>query len=532
MAFGFNFFNTPFQLEKKDDEKKSNSYLDLDILYADVSEIEKQRAYKYKEFWKMYRGDQTEIDPENNDYTIPIVNYCDALVRRHVSFLFKNGFDIIIPDNPSTDIDESKDKDFIKVKLDETWQKNLKLNWIIECGVTGFVTGDVFIRASWEANDPFEDPFVRLDVIPSEFCFPEFGGPKGVDRKKMDKLTIIFPKYTHMPSANQDPAVEIHKEVWTNEKVEYYINNTLIEVKAFTNELGEIPVIHIANYPIPGEYYGESDLKNITVLQKELNNKNTDISEIINYHGAPLTVFEGAKIGNIEIGPNRTISTPEGSKVYNLEIKGDLGANLSYLDRLQKYIFELTDTPDSAFGHGVNGSEKQSAAALTMEYLPMMDKRLVKEGQYGVGFKKLNRLILVITEKFDNEFKKEMDALGNSNTRYKTEIVFPEPFPRDESLQLERIEKKIELGIMSRKSALMELGHGETKAQELLDEAMAEKKELMEMQMESQFAIDSNKLNLAGKNKGNPGNKGNPNPKRPNPDVQSEKASLAASKKA
>lgn len=56
----------------------------------------------------------------------------------------------------------------------------------------GSITGDVFVRVSWEDSDPIETPYARVDVLPSQYVFPSFGGPHGVDRKRVNSVLVLF----------------------------------------------------------------------------------------------------------------------------------------------------------------------------------------------------------------------------------------------------------------------------------------------------------------------------------------------------
>jgi hypothetical protein len=48
--------------------------------------------------------------------------------------------------------------------------------------------------------------------------------------------------------------------------------------------LGKIPVVHIPNIPISGSPWGQSDIYDIIPLNREFNEKMTEISDILNYH--------------------------------------------------------------------------------------------------------------------------------------------------------------------------------------------------------------------------------------------------------
>ena len=127
------------------------------------------------------------------------------------------------------------------------------------------------------------------------------------------------------------------KEVVTRDTISYYIDNELVE--EIPNILREINIVQIKNIPLAGESRGQSDLKSIIPLQKELNAKVTDVSDIINYHSAPITIIQGAKSKNLEKGAKKVWGgLPKDAKVYNLELNSDLNASKQfYIDNQNSY---------------------------------------------------------------------------------------------------------------------------------------------------------------------------------------------------
>ena len=63
--------------------------------------------------------------------------------------------------------------------------------------------------------------------------------------------------------------------------------------------------MHIANKPAASSPWGLADIQNIITLNREYNEKATEISDIINYHTEPVTVITGAKSSSLERGANK-----------------------------------------------------------------------------------------------------------------------------------------------------------------------------------------------------------------------------------
>lgn len=457
----------------------------------EVNLTHSRRLQAYRKYWLYYLGQHWSYARDAGDPTLTL-NYSRRLVDLHNDFTFKKGFKVTIPDDPTTPGNDKEDRDFVRVMLEETWRKNNQHLWLMEAAQAGGVTGDVFARVSWDATDPLEEPHARVDLIPSHLCFPEFGGPHGIDRKKLKRILIVNPVFRdsdtlkmvgarahHNPHSASATDMVMEAEEWIapvyDRKsgklikpaiVRYYENKVLLEEKE--NPLGTIPIVHIPNYPLAGEYFGISDLSDIIELNREMNEKLTDISDIINYHGSPTTIVSGAKLKDLEKGANRIWALPENSKAYNLELDGDLTAASKHYQELRSAMLELSGTTEQSLGK-FEGSVPPSGVALQLQYLPMLEKRDVKVLTYGLGIRLINRLILMTTELGDSAFGKKMEKLKGN--KYRNEVVFPDPLPQDERRELEMTKERLSMGISTRKRELEKMGYSQAEIVDILEEA-------------------------------------------------------------
>jgi hypothetical protein len=180
--------------------------------------------------------------------------------------------------------------------LKRVWEiDNPKSKLLWEIGQLGGVSGDCFIKVAYE--DPFVDPSgmlhpgrVRILPINPAFAFPEFHPH---DRTRLIRFKL---KYKFWGTA-QDGTRQVYTyvELLTEQGIEEYVNDELIDRRE--NPLGVIPVIHIPNIPVASSPWGLSDIQDIIGLNREYNEKATEVSDIINYHSAPVTVIIGAKAG-------------------------------------------------------------------------------------------------------------------------------------------------------------------------------------------------------------------------------------------
>lgn len=435
----------------------------------DFTREEMLRINKEIMYWRFYRGQQWSTkritgEPQNT------VNYCRAFVDKGVSFLMGKGFSIKV---------KSDANEITKPFLDEVWDDNNRELVALDIAQAGGVTGNAWAKVVVEEFDEDELPFmkelypngrVRIIILPTYTVFPTWHAH---DRDKMVKCKIVYP--IMVENVRIDGSVS-YEEVWykeeiTSEYIKEYMDGNLIEERE--NLLREIPVVRIKNLPLAGEPLGMSDLQDIIPLQKELNYKSTDISDIINYHAAPITVIIGAKGSNLEKGARKIWSgLPKDASVFNLELKGELKAASDYLDFIKTSMFELAHMPEDAFGKKLNISNT-SGVALHIKNQPLMELTRSKNITYGEGIRQINKLILRYGELIDHP---GLDV-GKFNglkpaERYWTKIEFPDPLPKDELIQMQLIAQKIALYLLSRKDAMAQLG--ETEAEEKLDKILEE----------------------------------------------------------
>ena len=459
------------------------------LLFDKLNSAEIQRLQQIDEFWEFYNGDQWEVQRTDGEKLVTI-NYIKAIVDKSVSFSFGKGVEFQVdsdyPINP-------------KEWLDDVWEYNKKQIMLLEAGQMGGITGDVYIKVSWEDGDKdyngvsYDDLYpngrIRIDVLPTSSCFPVFCAH---DRTKLDSFVLMYSvsEVTALGTVNS----YIFREETTRDEIITYHGEK--EVSRKENKLREINVVHICNLPVAGDCFGQSDIWNILELQKEYNQKNTDISDIINYHAAPITILKGVRPRNMEKGAKKLWSIPEKADVYNLELQSDLAAASEYVHTIKLAMHELSNTPEEALGKA-SAISNTTGIALQIKYAPILEKSREKWITYGEGLKQVCWLIFKFLKLFGEEDQRaELSAIfGNLKQLRKLtdiEVSFPDPMPKDELLQLQAIAQKMGLGLMGQEKALEEIGSGEDIA-----EQVSEADEYLEkMQKFQKNPLDAQKVNI------------------------------------
>lgn len=447
-------------------------------------EEQRRRLNRYQELWNMYLGNHWLQDQDNEGDDLVTINYCAVFVEKLSSFLMtphgnnKHGVLFKAPDtNAENDSPEDTEKTFNETDIipfvNGVWENNMRGQLLMEIGMLGGITGDVFVKVGWlaagaktpaddVANQPadvdYEDEWgnklkrangaageIILSVLDSTIVFPVFDEQ---DRHHMIACTIMY-FITDPEKPMGDPI--LYRESYTRDLIEIQFGQGTVQ--KYKNALGEIPVVHIPNYKVPGKSYGKSDLADIISLQMQFNEKQTDVSDIINYHAAPITIVQGAKVNQLERGAKKLWSgLPKDAKVFNLETQSDLKSSKEHIAEIKQGMHELVGVPSSTLGKEMKISNT-SGVAMSVMYQPLIDRRNLKVATYGPGLQRMNRLIIKLGEQM-----RLIKIPDGTLDKYKTVIDFGDPLPKDELIALQVLAQEVGLGLKSRFTAMKERG--------------------------------------------------------------------------
>jgi hypothetical protein len=405
-----------------------------------------------------------------------VFNYYRAFTDYIVNFSFGRGASFRSPHATEAIIPDI---------LQRVWETdNDKHGVMWEMGQQGGVSGDCFVKVAYE--EAFTDSVgrthpgrVRVLPLNSSFCFPEFHPH---DRSRLIRFKLKYRFWgTSLEGTRQ---VYTYTEILTDDRIEEYINDELIDSRP--NPLGTVPVIHIPNVRVSGSPWGLSDGHDIIVLNRSYNEIATDISDIVNYHAAPVTVITGAKASSLEKGPKKVWGgLPKDAQVFNLEGGGQgLVGAMEYLKIIKTSMHEMIGVPETALGQ-VQQISNTSGVALAIQYQPLMNRYNQKIVQYSEGLKRINELVLltlavkepelfVYNPDFNGPIKSDQLQVCDPNDplTYETSVHFPQPLPLDKLILLNEIQTKMSMNLESREGALRTLG--EEFPDEKLDEIRTE----------------------------------------------------------
>ena len=428
-------------------------------LSSDLDEQQLKRLTDCKRYWNFYEGYHWE-DIQDVDTPEVTVNYCGAFVNKFVAFELGRGFTFTVHKNLYDTVVTNDGRTLFQY-LEDVWEDNNQYALSTEIGQMKSVTGEAWVQVRYFSPDELEDPFnkypegrVQLLLQPTSVVFPEYDPHQ---RGVLKSVSIIYQYYETenfgLLRSKSRKVLKTYKQIWTKDKVLTYEGSK--EPVETINKYGVIPFVQIKNFVLAGRNYGVSDLADIIPMNVEYNLKKSNVSEILDYHAAPVTLVFGAKIGNLEKGANKLWGgLPKDAKVQNLELNSDLGASNTYLDNLKLEMCEVGGIPETVLG-GAKSISNTSGVALQYMNLPLIEKTRVKRQSTEDGLERLNEMILVVSL-LEGLITKDKDIPMRDFLH--TEVSLPDTLPKDTLLELQQIQIELQSGLESRAGALKRMG--------------------------------------------------------------------------
>ena len=456
---------------------------------GNLTSTEISRLSEIREAWNFYEGYHWEGMDDLDSPQITF-NYCRSFVNKFVAFEFGKGINIHTPvelddvpvtigdtivvttsdinDDGDVSIDEvnSPKKQIIREKtlneyLCQVWKNNKRDILLTELGQTKSITGEAWIKVQFQEAGEIEDIFeeypngrIKLSVFPTQYVFPEFDNH---DKDKMTGLLIMYPIRKRVETGllfkRTSEETIIYKEYWTKDSITIYEGKEQID--EMVNPYGFIPFVQIKNFPVAGRTRGVGDIDDIIPLNVELNTKKSDVSEVIDYHSAPITLVYGAKIGNLEKGANKVWGgLPKDSKVENLSLSGDLIASQNYIKETKTAMCEIAGIPETVLG-GASAISNTSGVALQYMNLPLIERTNIKRAATAEGLQRVNKMIIYIS--YIEGLINKPDEMSIKDF-ISNEVEMPDTLPKDVLIELQMIQQEMTLGLECRHGALKRIG--------------------------------------------------------------------------
>lgn len=241
----------------------------------------------------------------------------------------------------------------------------------------------------------------------------------------------------------------VYSEWWTESIVRTYKDDKLQET--YDNIYESVPFVRIINKVGIESGKGADDVKDIIPLNVELNLKNSNVSEIIDYYSSPITVIYGARSRDLEVGANRVWGgMPKDAKIDRLTLEGDLTSSISYVERTKQAMHEIGGIPEMALGRQLHISNT-SAIAMETVLAPLLETVTDKRKPLTEGLIMINKYIIKLGEVHG------IVSIPSGIKRrdyYHQDVTFPSVLPKDTLTILQEIQQRSRLGAITREDVL------------------------------------------------------------------------------
>lgn len=202
------------------------------------------------------------------------------------------------------------------------------------------------------------------------------------------------------------------------------------------------PIVAWPHQGVPGQFYGANEIGDIKAAD-QINKVASEISRILRFHAAPRTVGIGFTTDDLvqtRIDGLWTVPAPE-AQIFNLEMKGDLGSSMAFLDRLTGNYLQERRTV--ALAGKVEDFQRVTNLGMRALFIDALAKNEELRRNYETGLAAISAGMMAL-----------------DGTLVEGEIVphWPEPLPVDPLAQVQQLQVERELGIVSQETAARERG--------------------------------------------------------------------------
>lgn len=405
-----------------------------------LEQRDRDRMRSYKDLLDFYQGVQWDGRERRGDKRLTL-NYARVFIEKVASYLM-SGVTFAVDSPGDSDGARAKAR-AAEAALQRVYDLNSLEELDFETEVDCAVLGDACYKVIWD----HERGDVRITAPDIQGIYAWWAGD---DTSRVwrvaSRYSLSAAEAEAVYSVKTTAKVASVIEVWTDQRFELWLDNTLVEEKP--NPYGFIPFVIYPNLREPKKFWGVSDLTQIMEPQRELNRAVSQLAKILELSGNPIAVLENVEESeDIAVRPGAVWNIPEDAKAYLLDLLqgGGVRLHIDYINLLYRILHDLSEAPRASFG----GTERDlSGVALELELQPLLQKvrrkRLVRTAAYN----ERNRMALRLLEKFRGE------SFGNNHLR----VVWAPILPKDLTQLVANEQTLVQSGIHSRRRAMDELG--------------------------------------------------------------------------
>jgi len=337
----------------------------------------------------------------------------------------------------SADLLFGEEPDFVATQDDEAAKEALKqivarnglhaVNY--ESALSNSFRGDGVYKVRWGKRTPqSEQPEAIIEEVPASIFFPELNED---DVRKVSRVTLAWVKRDPKDAKRLYLRAEVHEpgtirhqlfDMGSAPSITVSGSNAAISIggkqlqqvslntldayedlpEEEQTDLDHIPVFHVPNFRYGSRFWGISDYEGLESLFESLNNRVSQIDEVLDKHVAPKIVLPPGfvdKEGKIRFDRMETVELHPGDQPPSyITWDAHLTAAFTQFDKILDLLFMLSETAPSAFGLDKFGVA-ESGRALRLRLLRTLAKINRKRLYYDTALKQalLTAQILDVT---------------------------------------------------------------------------------------------------------------------------------------
>lgn len=340
-------------------------------------------------------------------------------------------------------------------KADGRWQQFARENDLDARGwesvFSAAMRGTSVLKLRVDEDDPFEQ--VRLEEVSAGVFFPKL--KRGSDRA-WDYIVLAWEE--DRSDTGRKPELWQVRELHLIEGGRYVVRHQarkrgstawLQAAPDERTELDFLPFVDLHGARWSGRYWGMSELQRATTLFDELDNRLSDIAEVLEYHGKPVLQVPASLMpgGVLEKGADRTIGIRDpalADVARYITYDAMIDSQISALDKIIELVLLTCEVPSTYFGMGAEGAAT-SGVALKLRLQNYLKKASRWQRRETLRLRTLAEFVLRI------------DGFSAEDARA-SEVTHGSPLPADDE-QEARIESLLVGGVplSSRKTSIERL---------------------------------------------------------------------------
>lgn len=417
------------------------------------------RLRRYRQYQEFYEG--RHFERARHGRTNLVLNYARAIVDKGIAYLLGRGVGFsVVPPREGSARARRRAAEAEQLLYDVAWENDAEAV-DLQVAQNAAVLGDGVYKVLWDV----EQGRVRILSVDPRTFFATWAGDDPATLRRVEVVyslgaeDLALGGYGLTASAAEtlvgaDGTAEVI-ERWTPDELEIAVARTT--TRRGPNPYGVIPFVHVPNLPLANEPWGVSDLVDVIPINREIDERVSDQSDVIRFHADPPIVFRGVTDhADLAVGPGTVWDIPSDADVKLLEWQGQSVAVGEHIERLYRSLYEVTETPRTAFG---DSGRLLSGVALETELRPIVQRTLRKRVWWTRALRRRSALVLALARRFGDR-----RASGGSSgslppgEEHRIRIVWPPMLPKDDMTEVRNQVSLVAAGLRSHRTAMDALG--------------------------------------------------------------------------